>query len=174
MNTKLKKVSLAALFSALCAVATAFVKVPTGINEGYVHFGDSIIYIAACLLGPIAAASAAIGGALADIIAGAAVWAPASAIIKALITVPFLISGALLKKNGKSNLKIVNSESIAACVISGIITVFGYYIAEGIIFSFKSSIVSLPFNVIQAVGSAIVFVLLGLALDAVKVKQIIK
>ena len=66
-----KKITFTALFAALIAVMTAFIKMPTGINEGYLHFGDSMIYLAGCLLGPWAALAAAIGGALADILAGA-------------------------------------------------------------------------------------------------------
>lgn len=47
-----KKITFTALFAALIAVMTAFIKMPTGINEGYLHFGDSMIYLAGCLLGP--------------------------------------------------------------------------------------------------------------------------
>ena len=46
-----KKITLAALFAALVTVATTVVKIPTGINDGYLHFGDSMIYLAGCLLG---------------------------------------------------------------------------------------------------------------------------
>ena len=102
-----KKITFTALFAALIAVMTAFIKMPTGINEGYLHFGDSMIYLAGCLLGPWAALAAAIGGALADILAGAAVWAPATAIIKALNAVPFIVASHFYFKN-KGKQKIVN------------------------------------------------------------------
>ena len=52
-KSSLKKITLTAMFAALVAVMTAFIKVPTGINEGYLHFGDSMIYLAGCLLGPM-------------------------------------------------------------------------------------------------------------------------
>ena len=51
-KTDLKKITLTEIFAALIAVMTALIKVPTGINEGYLHFGDSMIYLAGCLLGP--------------------------------------------------------------------------------------------------------------------------
>ena len=52
----------AALFAALIAVMTAYVSFKTGINDGYLHFGDSMIYIAACVLPlPYACAAAAVG-----------------------------------------------------------------------------------------------------------------
>ena len=83
---------LTALCAALIAIFTAFIKIPTGINEGYVHLGDSLIYLSASLLPmPNALIAAAIGGALADILAGVSVWAPFTAIIKALNVIPFAL-----------------------------------------------------------------------------------
>lgn len=55
----------AAVFAALIAVFTAYVSIKTGINDGYLHFGDSMIYLASCILPmPYAMAAAAIGGRL--------------------------------------------------------------------------------------------------------------
>lgn len=41
---------LSALFAALIVVMTAYIKFNTGINNGYLHFGDSMIYLASCIL----------------------------------------------------------------------------------------------------------------------------
>lgn len=168
-----KKITFTALFAALIAVMTAFIKMPTGINEGYLHFGDSMIYLAGCLLGPWAALAAAIGGALADILAGAAVWAPATAIIKALNAVPFIVASHIYFKN-KGKQKIVNWYTVPMVIVSGLITIFGYLLAEGLMYSFPSAWTSVPFSIIQAVGSAIVFIILGCALDAVKIQKLMK
>lgn len=168
-----KKITFTALFAALIAVMTAFIKMPTGINEGYLHFGDSMIYLAGCLLGPWAALAAAIGGALADILAGAAVWAPATAIIKALNAVPFIVASHFYFKN-KGKQKIVNWCTVPMVIVSGLITVFGYLLAEGLMYSFPSALTSVPFSIVQAVGSAIVFIVLGCALDAVKIQKFMK
>ena len=52
----------AALCAALIAVMTAFVKFNTGSNDGYLHFGDSMVYLAACILPlPYAMVAAAMG-----------------------------------------------------------------------------------------------------------------
>lgn len=98
MNTRSKSMTAllnlvkAAVFAALIAVMTAYIKFNTGINDGYLHFGDSMIYLAACILPlPYAMAAAAIGGFCADILAGAAAWAPFTAIIKALNALPFAL-----------------------------------------------------------------------------------
>lgn len=173
MNSNVKKITLTAMFAALIAVMTAFIKMPTGINEGYLHFGDSMIYLAGCLLGPYAAISAAIGGAFADILAGAAVWALPTAIIKACNSVPFIIAAAYYAKHKGKN-RIIHLSSILMTLVSGLITVFGYLLAEGLMYSFASALTSVPFSIIQAVGSAIVFILVGCALDSVKIQKFLK
>ena len=43
-NKKVVKICFTGLMAAIIAVFTAFVKMPTGINDGYLHFGDSMIY----------------------------------------------------------------------------------------------------------------------------------
>ena len=169
-KTDLKKITLTAIFAALIAVMTAFIKVPTGINEGYLHFGDSMIYLAGCLLGPYGIIAAALGGALADVLAGAAVWAIPTAIIKACNSVPFIIATAMYVKN-KGSHKIIHLSTLLMTVVSGLITVFGYLIAEGLMYSFPSALTSVPFSIIQATGSAIVFILVGYTLDAVKIQK---
>lgn len=51
-KTNVKKICLTGLMAAMVTVCTAFIKIPTGINAGYLHFGDSMIYISGCILGP--------------------------------------------------------------------------------------------------------------------------
>ena len=168
-----KKITLAALFAALVTVATTVVKIPTGINDGYLHFGDSMIYLAGCLLGPIAALSAAIGGALADILSGVPTWAPATAIIKACNAVPFIVAmHYYVKSKGKH--RIVNLRTVLMTIVSGLITAFGYLLAEGIMYSFPTAWTSFPISLIQATGSAVIFLIIGCALDAAKIQRFIK
>jgi len=170
---KFFKVCLAGLMAAIIALFTAFVKFNTGINNGYLHFGDAMIYLAGCVVGPFGIISASIGGAIADILAGSAMWAIPTAIIKALNCVPFVIASHLYqKKNGR--LKIVNVYTVLMTVLSGLITVFGYLLAEGLMYTFQSAWTSVPFSIIQAVGSAVVFIILGVALDAAKIEKILK
>ena len=60
---KLNQVVLAALFAALTTVLTYYVKIPS--VNGYMHIGDSMIYLCASILPtPLAALSAGIGAAL--------------------------------------------------------------------------------------------------------------
>ena len=92
-----KAMALTAMFAALIAVTTAFIKIPAPL--GYAHAGDSMVYLAACVLpAPFNFIAAAIGGATADLLAGYAVWAIPSAIIKALNVLPFFIVRIILKR----------------------------------------------------------------------------
>mgnify|MGYP003339844058 CR=1 FL=1 len=89
-SKKLHNIVLTGLFSAIIFVFTAYIHIPSG--SGYTHAGDGLIYLAACILPtPYAAASAAIGGALADGLAGFPVWIPATIAIKS-VTVLFFTS----------------------------------------------------------------------------------
>lgn len=167
---QLRLISLTALFAALTAVATAFIKINTGINEGYLHFGDSVIYLAACILPlPYACIAAAVGGGIADLLAGAAVWAPITAVIKALNVLPFAVMYSA--KITKSPNKIVNKATVAMPVLSGLITIFGYLLAEGFMYSFPSAWTSVPFSIVQATGSAVVYWILGASLDKLNFKN---
>ena len=79
------------MFAAMIFALT-MLHVPIGAG-GYIHVGDSVIYIAALLMGgPWSFISAAIGAACADLVSGVAVYAIPSAIIKVLIAVPRLFS----------------------------------------------------------------------------------
>lgn len=171
-DNKIFKVSLSGLFAAIIAVFTAFVKINTGINNGYLHFGDSMIYLAGCLIGPYALLSAAIGGALADILSGSAIWAIPTAIIKIFTCLPFVLVTLFYQKK-KCKRKIVNTATVLMTFLSAIITVLGYLLAESLMYSFASAVTSVPFSVLQGVGSAIIFVLVGLALDRINVYKYI-
>lgn len=171
-NRSLRLLVSAALFAALTAVFTAFVKIPIGTSGGgYLHFGDSLIYLASCLLPfPYCMGAAAIGGALADVMAGAAAWALPTAVIKACNTVPFL----LLRRLGPKEGRILTKGTALMPVLSGGITLGGYFVAESLLYGVEAATVSLPFSVIQAVGSAVLFYLAAFALDRVSFQRFMK
>lgn len=172
-NIKLKRIVFAALFAAIICVFTAYVKVPTGINQGYIHFGDSIIYLAASILPfPYAMAASALGGALADILAGVPIWSLATAIIKALNVIPFAVYFSL--KKAKHTDKIFSIPALTASVLSGFITFGGYFAATVIMFGFPAACLDLPLSFIQPLGSTILFSIIGFSLDKAGFKNKIK
>ena len=162
-QAKIKLLTFSALFAALIFVATAYLpRINLG-SGGYIHIGDAFIYIAACFLPlPYAIAAAAIGGSLADLLTGYAIWAPFTFVIKAMLTVSFT--------NKKSSL--INRRNLLACIVALPITTFGYYLAEAAIYTnFLTPLGSLIPNLVQAVGSAVIYIAIAIALDKAKVKD---
>lgn len=161
-NKRIFKMCTTAMFTAMIFVLTRFVSVP--VASGYVHFGDALVYIVASVLGgPWAFFAAAIGESLADIAYGMAYYAPATLIVKALIATPFVLTY-------KKSEKILTPITALMTVVSGVITVGGYYISD-LIIDKSYAIVNIPGNIIQAVGSAVIFIVLGAAFDAAGLKK---
>lgn len=84
--TKTKNIILGGLMIALVFISTFSVRIPVPFTQGYIHAGDSMIFIAAILLGwKYGALAGGIGSALADIVGGYAMWALPTFIIKAIM-----------------------------------------------------------------------------------------
>ncbi len=152
----------AAIFAAAIAATTAYIlhiPIPTG---GYIHVGDALIYLAACLLPlPWAMAAGAIGGMLADLLT-APVWAPATFAVKALICLPFTSKGE----------KLLCARNVTAVVIAGLFspTLYGFFN----VFLAQTWTAFWPQflgTLVQGVGSGLVFVVLALACDKAGLKK---
>ena len=159
---------MAALFAALIAVFTAWlfhIPIKIGANTAYLHFGDAFIFLAASLLpAPYACAAAAIGGGLADLLGGSAVWAPFTVVIKALIALCF---------SSRSD-RLLTRRNLLATLPALVVTVGGYYLAEAILYgNWVAPVLSIWGNVVQIVGSAIIYVLVALALQKAGVKKLL-
>lgn len=141
--------ALGGVFSAFILLATQL-KIPTAI--GYANLGDGLILAASYFLGPFAFFPAAIGSALADLIAGYPVYIPATFVIKGLMG---LTAGYLLRKDGISFVR-----RLLAAVLSEMLMVGGYFLFETLLYGIVAASGSLIANAVQgAVGIA-----LGLAL----------
>lgn len=163
MNNKIRNLTFTGVFAALITLMTAYVcHIPVGANGGYVHFGDTLIYLAAAILPrSYALAAAAIGGGLADLLT-APMWAPATVIIKMLLVLLF---------TSKSN-KIITRRNVLATVPAYLVTGVGYFIAEYILFGSEALlVVSMSQNLLQSVGSGVFFICLGGALDKALLKE---
>ncbi|MGI6012706.1 MAG: ECF transporter S component [Oscillospiraceae bacterium] len=156
-DLSIRKLVGAALFAALICVVTFAVAIPTP-GGGYVNPGDAIILFSSWLLGPIwGAAAAGIGSSLADILAGYAVYAPGTFIIKGVMG---LVAG-LLMQHHRSNLKMV----IAVSVLTECIMIGGYFLYESLLLGIGSgAFAAIPGNCIQglfsvAAGSVLILTL---------------
>lgn len=152
---------LAGVFAALVFVFTAYLHIPS--VNGYVHVGDGFIYLAACLLPlPYALFVGAGGAVLADCLTGYAVWAPGSAVIKALLVLCFCRKGS----------PILNGRNWLALPLAAVVCVGGYYLYGSILAgNFAAALADVPGNVMQAVCSSVLFVVLAVAADKLKIKH---
>ncbi len=157
----LKNLIFAALLGAMVYVFTAFVHIPT--HQGYMHIGDGIIYIAASLLPlPYAMAAAAVGAGLSDYLSGYALWVLPTMIIKAVTVLAFSY-----KKE-----TIINARNITGLAPAAVICVGGYYLASALLYGdWGAALADIPTNFLQSVGSSVLFVFLGLALDRIDFKK---
>ena len=168
-NANLRIIVLTALFAALTTVATMFIKIPT--QFGYVHVGDSMIYLGASVLpGPFGIIAGAIGGGLSDLFSGYPHWILPTTIIKAFNALPFIIARYIQIKRGKDN-RIINPLSLTALIPTSFVTVFGYFIAHLLMYDWAAAVASLTTEWIQPIVGAIIFVALGLGLDGIKFKD---
>lgn len=166
--SNVKLFAITAMLAALVTVTTAFVKIPFVL--GYCHAGDSVVYLCASILpAPFGTIASAIGGGLADLLAGYPNWALATAIIKALNTVPFIISGIILKK--KNNNHIISIPNLIMLIPTSLITIGGYFIANLIMYGMGPAVAEIPINLTQSIVGALIYIALGLGLDSIKFKK---
>ena len=149
-----------ALFIAMTTALTYFIKIP--VANGYIHAGDGIVYLAACVLpAPYALFAAGIGGALADIFSGYPLFSFPTFIIKALITLLFT----------SKNDTVLTKRNALMVLPAGMVTVTGYFLAGWMFYGWEGAVPGLLGDVIQAAGSAILFLVLASAFDKNKLKQ---
>lgn len=154
-NRKIKLMCLSGVFTALVFVVTAYLHVPT-IN-GYVHVGDALIYLAACILPWQYSLAVGAGGALlADCLTGYAIWAPATVIIKG-------VTALLFSNKGE---KILSTRNLLMLIPAAATCALGYYLYESLIYrNFISALVGIPASLTQSMASSILFIALGFAID---------
>lgn len=166
-HEKMKNLTLSAMFAAVIMLMILYLfHIPVGSNGGYIHFGDAFIYLAGCFLPmPYACASAAIGGGLADIMSGSAIWAIPTMIIKPLTVIWF---------TSKED-KLFNKRNIVAVILAGVVSIVGYYLAQVILTgNWVASLLGIWGNIVQAIGSGIIFLIMAVAIDKVSLKKRLK
>lgn len=157
----LKYLVLAAIFSAMVYVLTAFVRIPT--HQGYIHVGDGIIFLAASILPlPYAMLTGAVGAGLSDYLSGYPMWILPTVIIKSLTAVSFT----------RNKPTIITKRNLFALVPALILCVGGYYLSAVILYGdWGAALIDIPTNCIQSAASAALFVFMGLSLDRAGFKK---
>ena len=148
-HEKMKNLTLSAMFAAVIMLMILYLfHIPVGSNGGYIHFGD-----------------AAIGGGLADIMSGSAIWAIPTMIIKPLTVIWF---------TSKED-KLFNKRNIVAVILAGVVSIVGYYLAQVILTgNWVASLLGIWGNIVQAIGSGVIFLIMAVAIDKVSLKKRLK
>lgn len=166
MNTKLHRLILAALFTALCCVATMVIRIPSPVG-GYINAGDALVLLSAFLLGPVAGGIAAgLGSALADAFAGYMAYVPATFIIKFLMA--FLAAHIYRCLREKHTAYGVIVGGIAA----EIIMIGGYFAFTALILGLGwGALPEIPGNIVQGIFGIVASSILRAALYRVPYVQ---
>lgn len=113
---KTQKLVTTGLMTALITVSTMVIAIPVPFTNGYIHMGDSMIFLAVLILGwKHGAFAAGVGSALADLFLGYVHWAPWTLCIKGLMAV---VMGLIIQQC-MNNKKITALYSIVIAAIWG-------------------------------------------------------
>lgn len=86
MKNSIRTLTYTALMTAFVFITTSVIKIPIPFTNGYIHAGDTAIFLGGILLGPVhGAVAAGIGSAMADLLGGYAHWALPTLLIKGLM-----------------------------------------------------------------------------------------
>ncbi|MCL2217965.1 MAG: TIGR04002 family protein [Defluviitaleaceae bacterium] len=165
--------ALSAVFAALIFISITLFRIPNGLG-GFIHFGDSLIYVAAVILPfPYALFVAAIGPGLFNLFSESPFWFPFTIVIKPIMALCFTSRGS----------KILGSKrNIIAPFVAGAINTILYFGANMILFAmgilpgghvgvWAAGVAAFPALLVQGGGSIVIFFILAHALDRLKIKE---
>lgn len=164
---KIRKLAFTALFAALVFVTT-LLSIPTPL-VGNVNLGDSMVLLAAWVLGGgWAMAAAGLGAALCDMVSGYILYAPATLIIKAGMAALVV----LLKKCFEKTPLPRKVGMIFSFLCAELLMIAGYFAYEALFLKFGlAAAANIPFNAIQGACGILAAVLLETILDKTSVIQ---
>ncbi|MEG1003207.1 ECF transporter S component [Clostridium sp.] len=161
---KTQKLVMYSMFAALIFLGTYIhIEIPIGGGVSMVHLGTTVIFIVAVLIGEKAALPAAIGSALMDALTPAfALWVIPTFIIKGLTG---YVAGKVAYMNGKEgNSTIIN---IIAFICGGLVSLFGYFLVNWIIFQgWEGAVASLATSIVTTVIGIVIAIPLSMAIKA--------
>ncbi len=146
---KVKTIVMAGLLTAIVVVVTMFVQIPIpNLAGAYINAGDAVCYVSAFLLGwPVGAICAGVGSALADLLLGSALYAPATLVIKfAMAAVAAAGLARMKKKSGR----------VLVLALAGLIMLGGYFAYEWMLYGWAAASASLLFNLIQYAAGVVI------------------
>lgn len=178
-NLSTKVLVLTALMISLVFLAGSVIKVPS-LGGGFIHIGDSMVFVSVVVLGKRRGAIAsALGMFLVDIAGGYYMWTPFTFIIKGVMA---YITGVFIEKVDKENkgIKEFKFKYVIAFILGGVFMIIGYFLAGTVLAAFLTEkvgvIQGLAYaakdifgNIIQVLtGSIIAIPLVGIIISAKK------
>ena len=149
-DKKTKTLVMTALMAAIVFVATYLIKIPNPATGGYSHMGDCMIFLAVLMLGR---KNGAIGGALSDLLAGAAVWILPTLVIKYIMA---YIMGTVIKSNPQAH-----KLQLAGSIIGGIFQIIAYTLVKIVMLGIAPAVASIPNVTIQTTVGVVIFMVLS-------------
>ncbi len=142
-----RRLAYGGLMAALIALLTAYVGLDIlfflSMRSGYAHLGDVGIVLASLVMGPFAAVPAALGSAIADLLAGYVTYAPFTLIIKGAMG--FILGKWLIAKR-------FSVRNIALLVVTAAFMVGAYFLTDTLLYGVEAAIGSILGNCIQGVA----------------------
>ena len=153
-NRKALRISLIAIMTAVVAVFTLIIRVPSPIG-GYISLCDAAVTFVAYSFGPFSGLIAGgLGAALADLVGGFPQWAVISFLVHGFEA---LVMGLVVRKN---------SSSVAMCIVAAILAIIivaGGYLLLTTLFGltvFSEALLEVPGNIAQSAVGAVIGLLL--------------
>lgn len=161
-HEKTKELAMTALMTALIFTATYIVKIPNPATGGYTHMGDCMIFLGVMVLGRKQGAMAAgLGGALSDLLSGAAVWVLPTFFIKYTMG---WIMGLLMEKK-------VFKNTLFAAGMGGIFQIIAYTLVKIPLTGLVPAVASIPRICMQSVIGLVIFAILSAMLSRTELIQ---
>ena len=164
---KIRKLTLTAMFMAMCCVSTMFLSVPS--IGGYTNLGDAFVLLGAMLLGPwYGLAAGGVGSALADLLTGYGYYAPGTLVIKGLVA---LIVGLFVHRLPLGKKHPMAGASVGA-VLGELWMVAGYWLYKTLILNNAAgALTSIPKNLIQAAAGVVLSLAIYAALRKIRASR---
>ena len=158
-----KNMIMTAMMMCMTMLMTFIIRIPIPASGGYIHLGDSMVFLSVLILGwKWGAAAAGIGSALADLLGGFAYYAPITLVVKAfmVVAVGVCIEQAIKKGFGKTGMRVME---VIGMTVGGFVMVWGYYAADGFLYgNWIAPLAFIPLNILQfVVGIVIATVLVS-------------
>lgn len=142
-KTATRRLAYGGLMAALIALLTAYVRLDILFfisMKGYAHLGDVGIVLASLVMGPFAAVPAALGSALADLLAGYVTYAPFTLVIKGLMG--FALGKWLAAKR-------FSVRNVLLLVATAAFMVGAYFLTDTLLYGVEAAIGSVFGNCVQ-------------------------